>query len=93
MMVSIGTSFRVSDMWKHLRMMTWLGWLSLLLAVFIVPPALALALAHLLHLNLAETGELILLGVAPGAIIAPLMMALYSKRLRPLPAEAIPAAS
>ncbi len=67
MMVSIGTSFKVSEMWKNLRQMTWLGWLSLLLVVFIVPPAVALALARLLHLNLSETGGLFLIGVAPGA--------------------------
>ena len=77
MMVSIGTSFQVSEMWKILRRMTWPAWLGLSLAVFIVPPALALVLARLLHLNLAETGGLFLIGVAPGA---PLLTRNVAKR-------------
>jgi BASS family bile acid:Na+ symporter len=77
MMVSIGTSFKVSEMWKNLRLMSWLGMLCLLLAVFIVPPALALVLARLLHLNLSETGGLFLIGVAPGA---PLLTRNIAKR-------------
>ncbi len=67
MMVSIGTSLRLSEMLANLRRMGWLGWLRMLLAVFIVPPALALVLARFLHLSLSETGGLFLLGVAPGA--------------------------
>src|SRR6478609_678839 len=77
MMVSIGTSFQVSEMWKILRRMTWPSWLGLSLAVFIVPPALALILARLLHLNMAETGGLFLIGVAPGA---PLLTRNVAKR-------------
>jgi len=64
-------------MWKNLRLMKWYGWLTLLLTVFIVPPALALALARILHLSLPETGGLFLLGVAPGA---PLLTRNVAKR-------------
>src|SRR5271156_2067935 len=67
MMVSIGTSFRTGEMWDNLLRMGWWRWLRLLLAVFIVPPALALGLARLMPLTLSETGGLFLIGVAPGA--------------------------
>ncbi len=67
MMVSIGTSFRTAEMWVNLRRMSPWMWLRLLLAVFIIPPALALGLARLLPLTLSETGGLFLIGVAPGA--------------------------
>lgn len=77
MMVSIGTSLRLSEMLANLRRMGWLGWLRMLLAVFLVPPALALVLARFLHLSLSETGGLFLLGVAPGA---PLLTRNVAKR-------------
>jgi bile acid:Na+ symporter, BASS family len=77
MMVSIGTSFQLSEMRKSLRAMGWPEWLLLLLAVFILPPILALALARIFHLSLAETGGLFLIGVAPGA---PLLTRNVAKR-------------
>jgi len=77
MMVSIGTSFRTQEMWDNLRRMGGWRWLRLLLAVFIVPPALALALARVMPLSLAETGGLFLIGVAPGA---PLLTRNVAKR-------------
>jgi predicted Na+-dependent transporter len=77
MMVSIGTSFRTEAMWENLRRMSWWMWLRLLLAVFILPPALALGLARVLPLSLSETGGLFLIGVAPGA---PLLTRNVAKR-------------
>jgi len=77
MMVSIGTSFRTQEMWSYTRRMGGWKWLRLLLAVFIIPPALALALARIMPLSLAETGGLFLIGVAPGA---PLLTRNVAKR-------------
>ena len=77
MMVSVGTSFRLSDMLANLRVMGRQTWLRLLLVVFILPPLLALVLARFLHLSLAETGGLFLIGVAPGA---PLLTRNVAKR-------------
>jgi bile acid:Na+ symporter, BASS family len=42
-------------------------WLRLLLATFILPPAIALLLARMLSLNLGETAGLFLVGATPGA--------------------------
>ena len=77
MMVSIGTSFRTEEMWRNQKLMGWWGSLRLLLVVFVLPPALALALARLLPLSLAETGGLFLIAVAPGA---PLLTRNVAKR-------------
>ena len=67
MMVSIGTSFQLSEMLANLRSMGRQAWWRLLLVVFLLPPILALVLARIFHLSLAETGGLFLIGVAPGA--------------------------
>ena len=67
MMVSIGTSFQLSEMLANVRSMGRQAWWRLLLVVFILPPILALVLARVFHLSLAETGGLFLIGVAPGA--------------------------
>jgi len=77
MMVSIGTSFRALEMWNNTRRMGGWKWLRLLLAVFIIPPALALGLARIMPLSLAETSGLFLIGVAPGA---PLLTRNVAKR-------------
>jgi len=77
MMVSIGTSFRAKEMWNNTRRMGGWKWLRLLLAVFIIPPALALGLARIMPLSLAETSGLFLIGVAPGA---PLLTRNVAKR-------------
>ena len=77
MMVSIGTSFRTEEMWRNQRLMGLWGSLRLLLVVFVLPPVLALLLARLLPLSLAETGGLFLIAVAPGA---PLLTRNVAKR-------------
>ncbi len=67
MMVSIGTSLRPGDMRAHMKEVGWRGWARLLIAVFVVPPAVALILARILPLDMGETAGLFLIGVAPGA--------------------------
>jgi BASS family bile acid:Na+ symporter len=49
------------------RRLTWSAWQRLLLATFIVPPAVALLLARILPLNLSETAGLFMVAAAPGA--------------------------
>jgi len=77
LMVSIGMSLRREQMLASYRRMTWLMWLRLLVATFIVPPAIALALPHIFPLSLAEMEGLFMIGVAPGA---PLMTRNIAKR-------------
>jgi len=67
MMVSVGTGLRKGEMWRNQKQLGWWGALRLLLVAFVLPAALALALARLLPLSLAETGGLFLIAVAPGA--------------------------
>jgi len=57
--------------------MTWSAWLRLLLATFIVPPAIALLLPYIFPLTLAEMAGLFMVGVAPGA---PLMTRNIAKK-------------
>jgi bile acid:Na+ symporter, BASS family len=67
LMVSIGMSLRIPDLiarWKRLR--GW-RWLPLLVATFLVPPAVALLTFRLLPLDFGEAVGLFMLGVVPGA--------------------------
>jgi predicted Na+-dependent transporter len=66
-MVSVGMSLKLTEVVAHWRRMNWYMWVSLLVATFIVPPALALLVANLFHLTLGATAGLFLVGVAPGA--------------------------
>jgi bile acid:Na+ symporter, BASS family len=59
------------------RRMTWSVWVRLLVATFIVPPAIALLLPHVFPLSLPEMAGLFMVGVAPGA---PLMTRNIAKR-------------
>jgi BASS family bile acid:Na+ symporter len=77
LMMSIGMSLRHDQMLAAYRRMTWLAWLRLLLATFIVPPAIALLLPHIFPLSLAELEGLFMIAVAPGA---PLMTRNIAKR-------------
>src|SRR5208283_4128143 len=62
LMVSIGMSLRLSELFANWRKYTWDAWLRLLLATFIVPAAAALILGRIFPLNLGEVGGLFLVG-------------------------------
>ena len=57
--------------------MTWLVWTRLVLATFIIPPAIALLLPHIFPLSLPEMAGLFMVAVAPGA---PLMTRNIAKK-------------
>ncbi len=67
LMVSVGMSLRWRELVANWRRLTWSAWLRLLLATFIVPPAVALLLARILPLNISETAGLFMVAAAPGA--------------------------
>lgn len=67
LMASVGLSLQPVEIAANWRRVEWSGWLHLTLAAFLIPPALALLLARLFHLSLAETGGLYMVGAAPGA--------------------------
>ncbi|MBX7246973.1 MAG: hypothetical protein K1X53_15860 [Candidatus Sumerlaeaceae bacterium] len=67
LMVSVGMSLSVSRIMVNWRRLTLQAWTRLLLATFILPPAMALALSWSLHLGPGDTAGLFLIGVAPGA--------------------------
>ena len=67
LMLSVGMSLRFSEILANWRRLGWLEWSRLLLATFIVPPLIALALGQVLPLPLSATAGLLLVAVAPGA--------------------------
>ncbi|HEY1896075.1 MAG TPA: bile acid:sodium symporter [Terracidiphilus sp.] len=67
LMVSIGMSLRLRELAASLRRLTWLKWMRMLVATFILPALLALALARVFHLARGELVGIFLVGVAPGA--------------------------
>jgi BASS family bile acid:Na+ symporter len=67
LMVSIGMSLHWRELVANWRALTWGAWGRLLLATFIVPPAVALLLPHILPIDLSQTAGLFLLAAAPGA--------------------------
>jgi predicted Na+-dependent transporter len=67
LMMSIGMSLRYDKILAGYRRITWPVWTRLLLATFIIPPAIALLLPHIFPLSLVEMGGLFMVGVAPGA--------------------------
>ena len=77
LMLSVGMSLRHDKMLAAYRRITWSAWLRLLLATFIVPPAIALLLPHIFPLTLPEMAGLFMVGVAPGA---PLMTRNIAKK-------------
>jgi len=77
LMLSIGMSLRYDRIIAAYRRLTWSVWLRLLLATFIIPPAIALLLPHIFPLTLAEMAGLFMVGVAPGA---PLMTRNIAKK-------------
>ncbi len=77
LMVSIGMSLRPSHLFQHWRRLIGGNGFRLLLATFIVPPAIALVLYHSLPLDFGEGVGLFMLGVVPGA---PLVSRIAAKR-------------
>jgi BASS family bile acid:Na+ symporter len=77
LMLSVGMSLRYDKILAAYRRMKWSVWLRLLLATFIIPPAIALLLPHIFPLTLAEMAGLFMVGVAPGA---PLMTRNIAKK-------------
>jgi len=77
LMVSIGMGLNFGEVAGTWRRISWHNWLRLLLATFIIPPALALVLANLFRLTGPETAGLFMIGAAPGA---PLLTRNLSKR-------------
>ena len=67
LMISVGMSLRLTEVIAHWRQLNRFAWIALLVATFIFPSALALLVAHLFRLTLAETAGLFMIGVAPGA--------------------------
>jgi predicted Na+-dependent transporter len=67
LMVSIGMSLNLKELVATLRRLTWLAWLRMLLATFILPATLALLLGQLFRLSRPELAGIFLVGVAPGA--------------------------
>jgi BASS family bile acid:Na+ symporter len=77
LMMSIGMSLRYDKILAGYRRITWAVWMRLLLATFIVPPAIALLLPHVFPLSLPEMAGLFMVAVAPGA---PLMTRNIAKK-------------
>jgi len=77
LMISIGMSLKVKQLGANWARLSWRAWLQALLATFIVPPAIALLLARLFHLNWGSTVGLFMVGAAPGA---PLLTRNLAKR-------------
>ena len=67
LMVSIGMSLNVRELVANWRRLTLAHWAELLLATFILPPALILLLARILPLRPPELLGLFMVAVAPGA--------------------------
>ncbi len=67
LMVSIGMSLRVPELVTNWRRISWFAWLRLLLATFLIPPAVVLVLARILPLEPSQLVGLFMVGVAPGA--------------------------
>ena len=67
LMVSVGMSLRITEVFANWQRHRWGTWLCLLAATFLIPPGLALMLAKGFHLTLGETAGLFLVGAAPGA--------------------------
>jgi BASS family bile acid:Na+ symporter len=66
-MISVGMSLSLRELAASLRRLTWLAWLRMLVATFILPALLALILARVFRLERSELAGIFLVGVAPGA--------------------------
>jgi predicted Na+-dependent transporter len=62
LMVSVGMSLKLTEVIAHWQRLDWLTWLGLVIATFIIPPALALLAANLFRLTMGETARLFMVG-------------------------------
>jgi bile acid:Na+ symporter, BASS family len=67
LMVSVGMSLHLDELFSHWKRLTWGEWLRLLLATFLVPATVALLLARAFSLTLPHTAGLFIVGATPGA--------------------------
>jgi len=67
LMLSVGMSLEPTKVVANWRRLTWFTWLCLTIATFLIPPALALLLAHIFGLTLGATAGLFMVGATPGA--------------------------
>ena len=67
LMVSIGMSLHLRELAATMRRLSWVRWLRLLLATFVLPAFLALVLGRVFRLERGELAGIFLVGVAPGA--------------------------
>lgn len=67
LMVSVGMSLKLPELFSNWRQLTWAAWIRLVLATFILPALAALILARVFFLTLPETGALFMVGATPGA--------------------------
>jgi BASS family bile acid:Na+ symporter len=77
LMISIGMGLNFGEVTANWRRFRWTDWIRLLLATFILPPALALLLANIFRFSGPETIGLFMIGAAPGA---PLLTRNLAKR-------------
>ena len=66
-MVSVGMSLKPTQVASNWRRLTWLSWLRMVVATFLLPPLLALIFANVFHLTRAELTGIFLVGATPGA--------------------------
>ncbi len=71
LMIALGMSLSLRELLRRWRALSAINWIRLILVTFIIPPALALLLAHAFRLTGPETAGLFMIGCAPGA---PLLM-------------------
>ncbi len=67
LMVSIGMSLRIADLMARWKRLSRWRWLPLLVATFLVPPAVALVTFRFLPLDFGEAVGLFMVAVVPGA--------------------------
>jgi len=78
LMVSIGMGLRPAEFVRNLRKLMQNGaWLRLIVATFLVPPAVAMLMLRITPIDFGEAAGLFLLGVVPGA---PLTSRVAAKR-------------
>lgn len=77
LMVSIGMNLKPGELLRHQAKLKGWPWLRLLIATFLVPPAVVLIVVRLIPLDWGEQVGLFLLAVVPGA---PLMSRTAAKR-------------
>ncbi len=77
LVVSVGMSLDFERLWTNWRRFGWSAWLRLLVATFLIPPAVVLVLARVLPLEMTELVGLFMVSAAPGA---PLLTRNISRR-------------